>query len=207
MKFLRRVARVLMIGIAFWLLFACGLLTAVHVYGETDHARPADVIVVLGSGLRRDGSPGPAMHRRTAQAAELYAQGIAPTVICSGGYATTQRRSEADACRELLNALGVPFEAVVLEDRSRSTEENAMFTRELMDANGWRDAVIVSDGYHLLRANWIFQQEGVTGYTSPALPRPRTSVYMMAIGREIAALHWQGIKTVLGLPYTYVPLV
>lgn len=42
-----------------WLLFAAGLGVAVYTQGKIDHAEPSDVIVVLGSGLRRDGSPGP----------------------------------------------------------------------------------------------------------------------------------------------------
>src|SRR5690606_795819 len=126
------------------------LAGVVFAYSRTDSAQPADVIVVLGAGLRRDGRPGPALVRRGERAAQLYAEGYAPAVLCSGGYAMTQTRSEADACREVLLENGVPEESIFLEDRSRSTEENALYTRELMRANDRHTLQAVSDGYQPL---------------------------------------------------------
>lgn len=196
--------RILAISAFVWLI-VIGLLTgAVIVYGMTDRAQPADVIIVLGSGLRRDSRPGPALIRRSQRAAELYAQGYAPAIICTGGYTDGRTRSEADGCREVLEASGVPAEAIFLETRSRSTEENAFYAEAIMQANGWRTAVLVSDGYHLLRAQWIFSQEGIVVYPSPAPPPPRLAL-ATAIAREIVALHWQAFKDLLNLPVTYVP--
>ncbi|MFN8448612.1 MAG: hypothetical protein U0521_08490 [Anaerolineae bacterium] len=60
--------RVLLIAVGIWLIFACALGIAVTIYGQTDRAQPADVIVVLGSGLRReDLQPGPALTRRSVR--------------------------------------------------------------------------------------------------------------------------------------------
>lgn len=198
------IVRVIVITALVWMLVAALLTTAVIVYGATDRAQPADVIVVLGSGLRRDNRPGPALTRRSLRAAELYAQGYAPYVICTGGIASGRTRSEADGCREVLEANGVPASAIRLEERSRSTEENALYAHDIMNANDWHTAVIVSDGYHLLRAQWIFEQEGIPVSTSPADPPPRFAL-ATAIAREIVALHWQALKDLLNLPVTYVP--
>jgi uncharacterized SAM-binding protein YcdF (DUF218 family) len=145
--------------------------------------------------------------RRAEHAAALYADGIAPVVICTGGVGYGRARSEADACAELLRARGVPDTAIVLEDRSRSTEENALYTRAIMEANGWETAVVVSDGYHLLRATLIFNHEGITNTTSPVASQPPLRVLLPALGREVAAFHWLLFKTVFNLPITYVPLV
>ena len=189
-----------------WLLAAAGLGVAVYTQGKLDHAEPGDVIVVLGSGLRRDGSPGPSLYRRAGKAAALYAQGYAPAIICTGGFTAGHSRSEADACAEILRNEGVPASAILLEERSRSTIENARYTREIMDANGWQTAVVVSDGYHLLRAGWIFQQAGVQAVTSPAETDPPRFSLFTAIVREVAALHLQALITLLNLPVTYVPV-
>lgn len=190
-----------------WLVVALLLIGGIVAYGRVDHADTADVIVVLGAGLNRNNGPGPALIRRADRAATLYASGVASTVICTGGYGYGRTRSEADACAELLRARGVPDAAIVLEDRSRSTEENALYTREIMDAGGWETAVVVSDGYHLLRATWIFSRAGISHTTSPAASDPPLSLYVSAIAREVAAFHWLLVKMALNLPVTYVPVL
>jgi uncharacterized SAM-binding protein YcdF (DUF218 family) len=201
----KRLLRILLIGAGVWLLIACALGLTVIAYAGTDRAETADVIVVLGAGLRRNGEPGPALTRRSVRAAELYAQGYAPAILCSGGYPLRSvPRSEAEGCRDVLIDHGVPPDAIWIEDQSRSTEENAVYTREIMTANGWDSALIVSDGYHLLRAGWIFQQLGIHASSSPA-SAPPTFNLLTSVAREVVALHWQVVKTILNLPFSYVP--
>lgn len=202
----RRVLRVLLIVLVVWGLLCVGLGAAVYLYSRGDGARPADVIIVLGSGLTRGDRPGPALIRRATRAADLYAQGYASHVLCSGGYGIGRTRSEADGCREVLESLGVPRDAIVIEDRSRSTEENALYSHEIMRARGWQEALLVSDGYHLLRARWIFTDEGIPVYTTPAADPPLLN-HLSSIGREIVAFHWLFLKKALNLPITYVPVL
>ena len=127
-------------------------------------------------------------------------------ILCAGGYARWATRSEADGCAEILRNNGVPAEAILIEDRSRSTEENAAFSHEIMNAHGWKTALVVSDGYHLLRATWIFSAEGIDVSTSPAVQPPFFNE-VFSLAREVVALHWQVLKSILGLPVTFVPWV
>ncbi|MCC6616627.1 MAG: YdcF family protein [Anaerolineae bacterium] len=203
----RVVLRILLVTFAIWLLVIAGLALGVILYGHVDNRRPSDVIIVLGAGLRRDNQPNLALIRRSEQGAELYHEGIASSIICSGGYAIGRTRSEADACREILERSGVPTSAIIMEEQSRSTEENALYSHQIMNERGWQTAVIVSDGYHMLRAQWIFTIEGIDMVTSPAPTRPRLSTYFTSVAREIVALHWQVVKEILHLPYTYVPML
>lgn len=193
-------------GALLWLVFAMVLAGVVHIYGVRDDSRVSDTIVVLGAGLRRDGAAGPALTRRTLHAAQLYREGLAPRIICSGGHAEPRPRSEAAACAEILQRQGIPDSAIILEDRSRSTEENAMYTREIMDANGWTRALVVSDSFHMLRAQWIFSAYGIEFTPGPVLPDQirSTSTYLASLSREVLALHWQFLKSTLNLPITYV---
>lgn len=201
-----KAARIFGIMILIWLFVCVVIGGAVLVYAGQDQAQDADAIIVLGSGLRRDNRPGPALVRRSRHAAELYAQGLADTIICTGGYTAGRNRSEADGCREVLMETGVPESAILLEDQSRSTEENALYTQTIMLEHGFEDAILVSDGFHLLRAQWIFSQVGISVFTSPA-DSPSTMTLLISTAREVAALHWQAIKTILNLPFTYVPVV
>ncbi|GAB4407580.1 MAG: YdcF family protein [Anaerolineae bacterium] len=158
-------------------------------YGTGDRARPADVIVVLGGGEA-------GTVRRAEHAAALYHAGYAPSVLCTGGAAIPTGDTEAARCAQVMEAEGVPAAAVWREETSHSTAENARATAALMAAQGWRDAVLVSDDFHLWRARWLFEREGVRVYPSPA---QRTTgplsvdEEIYAVLRELAAWSWQAL--------------
>ncbi|NWG16871.1 MAG: YdcF family protein [Chloroflexi bacterium] len=202
----RRLLRWLLPALALWLVLALLLAVTIHLYGRFERSpQPADVIIVLGAGVRADGRPGPALTRRSTHAADLWHNGLAPRIICSGGMPGHTHRSEADACAEILRGLGVPAAAILLEDASRSTEENAIQSHKIMAANGWQTAILVSDGFHILRAEWIFRLRGVNISLSPVIDsRPGALEYALQIGREIVALHWQVFKEIFNVPITYV---
>lgn len=203
---LRRARRWLGYALALWTVMTLLLVTAIFLFSRADHAQEADVIVILGAGLDRGDRPGPALIRRTAKGAHLWREGLAAQIICTGGFGLNRSRSEADACAELLRAEGVPAEVILLEDRSRSTEENALYTLETLQANGWNRIVLVSDGYHLLRAHWLFNNLGIENFTSPAVDPPLFN-HISATLREIAAFHWLAFKMVFNIPVTYVPVL
>lgn len=199
-----RFRRLVLLALVLWAWVVVVMLVVIDGYGRVDRAQPADVIVVLGAGLRRDNSPGPALTRRAARAAELWQAGYAPTIVCTGGKPGNRTRSEADACAELLRGAGIPMSSIRLEDQSRSTEENALQTNAIMQANNWQSAIIVSDGFHLFRALRLFSNEGVHVFTSPVTAQPRANEYIVFLFREVAAFHWQLVKEALSLPTTYV---
>ena len=169
-------------------------------YGAADRARPADVIIVLGGG--EIGTT-----RRTIHAAALYRQGYAPFVLCTGDIMGDEPISEAERCAEVARQHGVAAAAIVTEEISRSTEENAIQSAAIMRAHGWREAVLVSDDYHLWRARWLFEEKGITAWPSPAQVTtgalPVSDLYYSLL-REEAAVVWQVGKSLLGLPYTHV---
>jgi uncharacterized SAM-binding protein YcdF (DUF218 family) len=199
-----RVKRMLALVFLAWLWVMFVLAIVIDAYGRVDRAQPANVIVVLGAGLRANNLAGPALTRRAAHAALLWQKGYAPMVICSGGNPGNRARSESAACAELLQADGVPAAAITQDNQSRSTEENAMFTHELMLESGLHTAIVVSDGYHLFRAQRLFTNAGIPVYMSPADVQPDAGEYIVFLLREVAAFNWQLVKEALNLPVTYV---
>lgn len=115
---------------------------------------PFDAIVVLGCRVRPDGTASPALARRARHAAALYRRGLAPVVVLTGGVGT-HPPSEARAAAVVARAEGVPAEALVLEERSTSTEENAREAARLIDAER---VLVVSDAYHAFRAERVFRR-------------------------------------------------
>lgn len=188
------------------LLYFCSFIVALHVIGATDRTEEADVIIVLGAGLRRDGRPAWALTRRAEMAAALWHDGIAPIVLCTGAQAEGYPRSEASACREVLIRGGVPDSVIFLEEQSRSTEENAIYSAEILDNNGLSSVVLVSDSYHMFRAEWMFRDMGVIAYTSPvsASRINQPLFYPYSLVREFVAFHWYVVKNVFNIPVTHI---
>jgi len=106
---------------------------------------------------------------RIWHAARLYKQELAPKIILSGGRSPglegrIDLQTEAQAMRLLLLDLGVPDNALVLEDSSRSTKENAKNTKALV---GSQPVALVTSAFHMPRAVKNFQEMGVKAYAYP----------------------------------------
>ncbi len=116
---------------------------------------PSDLILVLGSNDVRVAE----------HAAELYARGLAPLMVCSGNVgrltATTFARSEAETFADAAVAKGVPRDAILLEARATNSGENLAFTRELLAARGIhpRRIILVQKPYMERRAYATFLRQ------------------------------------------------
>ncbi len=103
----------------------------------------ADVVVVLGGGS----------HDRPERAAELFKEHAAPRILVSGlGDCTIYRRA--------LMAAGVPSRAIQMEDQSRTSKENAIFTVKLLRAQRAHHVILVTSWYHSRRALACFEHYG-----------------------------------------------
>ena len=91
---------------------------------------PADVILVLGSLDLRVANRG----------AELYLEGLAPILIFSGGLGKVTsamwKETEADLMSRIALDMGVPAEAIFIENKSTNTGENILFTQQLLEDKG-----------------------------------------------------------------------
>jgi uncharacterized SAM-binding protein YcdF (DUF218 family) len=199
--------RLILFGFAAWLICVIVLVIAIHVTGTQDTVQASDVIIVLGAGLNDDETPGYALTRRSLHAAVLWMDGYARNIICSGGHTGGHQRSEADGCREILLSQGIPSEAIVLENQSHSTEENAIYSRQFMEENNWSTAILVTDSFHILRSRIIFESQGYTVTLSPVLWQDINNIgsYVAMLGREIVAYHWHIFKDLFRLNVTSVP--
>lgn len=125
----------------------------------------ADAIVVLGGGSnyawldRTDVDPAKLRSSRLAAGARAWHAGKASKVILSGGGVgnTTEARRMADA----IQRLGVPHDALLLEERSHDTRDNARFSTALLEAgHGGRHVLLVTSALHMPRATLLFTQAG-----------------------------------------------
>ena len=166
MTFLKYVSFIL-VGSCVALLALFGLLCfKIDRQGSLDQARPTDAIVVLGAWVQADGQPSEDLSERTAHAVALYRQGVAPRIICTGGF-SGDRLSAAAVARSVAVAYGVPTQDILLADGSLNTQEDAHQAAAVVKAHGWQTILLVSHPLHLYRARLLFEQEGLTVFTSP----------------------------------------
>ena len=136
-----------------------------------DDARPSQAIVVLGA-AQFDGRPSEVFQARLDHAAGLYADGIAPTVVVTGGKQEGDRFTEAAAGAEYLNSRGVPDDAILRETTSRSSWESLAATANFLEERDITEVVLVSDPFHALRIEAIADELGLEAVTSPTRTSP-----------------------------------
>lgn len=171
------------------------------IYGRRRALRgDGSVVVVLGAGLKNGGEVGPLLASRLERGFSVYqtlaARGAAdpatdpaadPVLIVSGGKGADERVPEAQAMAGYLTGRGFPAGRLILEDRSRSTEENLLFSKAIVDrlrpGARW---VIVTSSFHALRAAIIARRLGIDGQVTGA-PTPGYS-WPGGVVREFAAV-------------------
>jgi uncharacterized SAM-binding protein YcdF (DUF218 family) len=136
----------------------------------------ADAIVVLGGGghlgwaRRPDVTPDELPYSRLAAGARLWFAHRAPVIILSGG--GDNGHSEARTMARAIAALGVPAQALLLEQRSTDTRGNALYTAELARRHGIRRVLLVTSAIHMPRAQLLFRRTGLDVVPMP-VPEPR----------------------------------
>jgi len=133
---------------------------------RSDETRPADAIVVFGA-AEYSGKPSPVYRARLDHAQTLFARGIAPIVITTGGSGGDPVHSEGEVGREYLLEHGVPDRSLIAETQSDDTSESAERVAVIMRRNNMHSCVAVSDGYHLFRIKRMMERQGVTVYGAP----------------------------------------
>ncbi len=165
------------------------LITFVQVWQASmdDSHEPAQAIIVLGA-AQYDGRPSPVLQGRLDHAIELYEDGIAPTLVVTGGKRPGDRFTEAAAGYAYLRDRGVPDAAILREEQGASTwQQLAAATRFLTD-RGITDVVLVSDDYHAYRLARIARELGLAAQVSPVDPGLSRAGKVRTMARETAAV-------------------
>jgi uncharacterized SAM-binding protein YcdF (DUF218 family) len=146
--------------VAFLLLAAVIGTHALYLARLAPPPAPAAAIVVLGGGVFADGRPGPDTLARTRHGIALYEAGLAPRIHFTGGHRNPHIAGLGDGMAAVAREAGVPPAAISTENASRSTLQNALFSREALPPAGSEPLLVVSDGYHLARAWASFRWAG-----------------------------------------------
>lgn len=135
-------------------------------FPQQDAARgPVAGIIVLGGaiGVARGDVVMTSAAARMTKAVELARLHPLAKLVFTGGAAnliSPVTKTEADGAKLLFEGLGLPRERIVLEDRSRNTRENAIFTKALADPKPGERWLLVTSAWHMPRSMGVFRKAG-----------------------------------------------
>jgi uncharacterized SAM-binding protein YcdF (DUF218 family) len=169
-------------------------------------ATPPAVIVVLGgaiqpelSGARHQISLNEAAGRLT-EAVALSRRFPSAKIVYSGcSAALGGGPCEADVAGHFFTSMGVASDRIVLERASRNTDENALFTRDLVGQKDGEVWLLVTSAFHMPRSVGVFRKAGVSVTPWPVayLTAPNDPEYGHVLGglrlSETAVREWIGL--------------
>jgi uncharacterized SAM-binding protein YcdF (DUF218 family) len=187
LRWLRLGLRLALLAVAVALVYVGVTFVQVWQASTRDEARPAEAIVVLGA-AQYDGRPSPVLRDRLEHALELWADGLAPIIVVTGGQQPGDRFTEAGAGYRYLRDRGVPDESLLREESGKNTWQQLAASSRFLAERGITDVLLVSDGYHAKRLAAIAGELGLDAAVSPSGTHLSRDGRLRALVRETAAV-------------------
>ena len=151
------------------------MTTSAIVTADTLPEEEYDCILVLGAGVRADGSPSDMLRDRVTVAVELYEATGAP-LLMSGDH--TGNYNEVGVMKALAVEMGVPSEDIFLDHEGYSTYESLYRAKKVFGAD---KILLVTQEYHLHRALYIARElsmdaQGVSADLRPYIKQKQYSL-------------------------------
>ena len=189
--FVRLFLAVLVTVLAIWMSFVVAIVDS----GRREEAQHADAIVVLGA-AQYEGRPSPVLKARLDHAAALWARGLAPMMIVTGGRGVGDTTSEAAVGRHYLVQHGVPADSIALDIEGLTTSQSMLAVRRVLGREAYPAVILVSDPFHMLRLAILARRLHMIPLLSPTRTSP------------ISTRPWQQLRYVLAesikAPYALV---
>lgn len=149
------------------LLIAVGLLASrIYTFSNTNSDAQADAAVVLGAAVWT-ANVSPVFRERINHGIHLYRNGKVRKLIFTGGQGNPGEPTESSAARQYALQRGIPAADILIEEKSHTTYENILYAKQLADAHGIKNVLIVSDPLHMKRAVAMAEDVGLVAEPSP----------------------------------------
>ncbi len=162
----------------------------ISIDGFRDYAGSADVAIILGNHVFADGSLSPWLKGRVDKALDLYRQGRVKKIFASGGISENIAGSypEGDAMKSYLEQQGVPPVDIIADNKGVNSYFTAKNFIEWNQSQHYRNAIIVSQFYHITRCKYIMRKLGFMNVYSAASEKYAVNDALGAL-REVPAFY------------------
>lgn len=165
---------VLLALVILWLSSTTGFSNLLARSLELKYLTPTDipyteVMIVLGGGTEPSIPPRTTVEvngagDRVLYAVELYQQGKASHILLSGGdieWLSSGSTTPAEDMASILIGLGIPEDALWVENESKNTYENALYAKEFFgEEEDLPQVLLVTSAMHMPRAVAVFEKQG-----------------------------------------------
>lgn len=167
--------------------------------GNESDIPEADCILVLGAGVKPDGTPSLMLTDRLNRALELYEAGVADRFLMTGDHGR-ENYNEVQAMKDYVMAAGVPEDKIFMDHAGFSTYESMYRARDVFDVE---HPVIVTQPYHSYRAVYAARKLGLDACAAPNKRDKYTKSWIFGL-REIAARDKEFVTLILQPKPTYL---
>ena len=149
---------------------------------ELMQTETADYVLVLGCGVKPDGTPSHMLYERVKAGTEIFKEKTAYSLLLTGDK-SGDYYDEPKVMKKIAKEFGVKEKEITVDNIGYSTYESIVNAKEIYGA---KKLIIVTQPYHLPRALYIAKSLGIEAYGYKAwLPfYPKQVLWSL---REIAA--------------------
>lgn len=128
-----------------------------------------DYAIVLGAGLDNGRVPNLILRERLDAAIKSEKENPTQYIVLSGGQGKDEYVSEAQAMNEYLQEKGIDKEKIIMEDKSRDTDENLKFSKEKIEEHSQKSITevsvkIITTDYHAFRSSILAKKNGYVNF-------------------------------------------
>lgn len=131
-----------------------------YIYNIEDIPKGEDAIIVLGAGVKNDGTPSDILADRLETSIEVYNEGAAGALILSGDHGR-EEYNEVGAMKDYVLKNNIDESIVFMDHAGFSTYDTMYRAKEIFKV---KSAIIVTNEYHLPRALYIARKLGIEAY-------------------------------------------
>lgn len=131
-----------------------------YIYNIEDIPSGNDAIIVLGAGVRSDGTPSDILADRLETSLEVFKAGLGNTFVLSGDH-SSEEYNEVGAMKDYIMKDNIDQKIIFMDHAGFSTYDTVYRAKEVFKVD---KAVIVTNEYHLPRALYIARKLGIEAY-------------------------------------------
>lgn len=171
MTLTKKIVGVVSILIAVGLVIYVGLVVKIYSYINVDERQNSDVIVVMGAS-QWNGQPSPVFKARLDHAFLLYQEGLASKLILTGGVGSGEIKSESQVGKNYLLRKDVKEQDIIIEEIGHTSWQSLNQIVSIMKKEDLDSAIVVSDGFHIMRLKRMMKDLGIKSYFSSVADGP-----------------------------------
>ncbi|WP_426278501.1 YdcF family protein [Chryseobacterium sp. S-02] len=133
--------------------------------GFSDNGKNADLAVILGNKVNKNGTLSSRLKKRLESGIDLYENHRIKKILVSGGLGK-EGFYEGNKMKEFLVEKGIPDSLIIVDNHGDNTRATVINTLKLKSKLKFNSIIIVSQYFHVTRTKKLFEDQGFDNVNS-----------------------------------------